>query len=496
MALCTFANNYTMYDITPVENIFIQEFMLKAPGDFVKVYLYGLKQCYHPEQCEDALESFSKSLGLDESLVEDAFVYWERQGILKKKENSPLAFEYYNLKEILHNKGYSNSHPLYQYRDFNQNLQMIFGTRLLQSQDYQKIYDWIEVMKLPQEVALMLVQHCIGLKGNQVSINYIDKVAIGWAKDGIHSISEAEEYIKKKEMNQSGTVKVLNQLGIYRTPSVDEVKLIKKWRDTYGFSLDAILYACRETTKIQSPNMGYLDKILESYYKMNLLTARAIQEHLEGRNSNNIPVREVLFELGTKEVSPTPELVAMYQRWTGHWGFSHSVILLATRQTGRKGGKTFEAVENVLQYWLEKGLKSQEDIDQYLQNITQINIEVRAILERFGDSRPVTVVDRKFFRIWMEDLKMSFEMILQAAEYSILAENKIQFMNRILDNWHKNGILTLSAAQEEHNRHKGDHTKQTPPAKQLKKDLDFHKFDQRQYTDEDFESLFEDIENG
>ena len=64
MRLCSFSETYHMFDVTPVENLFIQEFMLKAPGDFVKVYIYGLKQCYHLSQSENTIESFSRALCL------------------------------------------------------------------------------------------------------------------------------------------------------------------------------------------------------------------------------------------------------------------------------------------------------------------------------------------------------------------------------------------------------------------------------------------------
>ena len=50
MALCTFSENYLMLGVTPVENLFIQEFLPRASGDYVRVYLYGLMQCYHPSE--------------------------------------------------------------------------------------------------------------------------------------------------------------------------------------------------------------------------------------------------------------------------------------------------------------------------------------------------------------------------------------------------------------------------------------------------------------
>lgn len=49
MAFCAFDDSAALFDSTPVENMFITEYMLRAPGDFVKVYLYALMLCYHPD---------------------------------------------------------------------------------------------------------------------------------------------------------------------------------------------------------------------------------------------------------------------------------------------------------------------------------------------------------------------------------------------------------------------------------------------------------------
>ena len=35
MAFCSFDDSAALFDATPVENMFITEYMLRAPGDFV-----------------------------------------------------------------------------------------------------------------------------------------------------------------------------------------------------------------------------------------------------------------------------------------------------------------------------------------------------------------------------------------------------------------------------------------------------------------------------
>ena len=83
MAMCSFADRFSMFDVTPVENLFIEEYMLRAPGDYVKVYIYGLRLCYHPVK-EASVTSIARALGLEEKTVMDAFAYWERVGVLRR----------------------------------------------------------------------------------------------------------------------------------------------------------------------------------------------------------------------------------------------------------------------------------------------------------------------------------------------------------------------------------------------------------------------------
>lgn len=498
MALCAFGDDYHIFDITPVENLFIQEFMLKAPGDFVKVYLYGLKQCYHKDGAENSLESFSRALSLEQKIVENAFRYWERQGILKtgKDNNEHFSVQYFNIKDILYNKNVSSEKTLYKYREFNQNLQLIFDKRLLSPQEYLKIYDWLEVLQLPKEVVLMMIRFYLTKKGNKISINYLDKIAEHWARNGINTLQKAEEYIESCESCYQDTFAILKYLGIHRPPSKAELELYRKWRDIWGFSLNAILQACRETTKISSPNFGYLDKILENLHNLELKTTQQIRGYLTSRESINTKLNSVFFELGSRGTTPTPEHKAMYLKWTEEWKLEHGVILLACRQCVRKKLNTsFETLNTILQTWMKNELLTTKDIKNYLNRKQKLDSEIRVVMDRAGETKNITPAHRRTFIRWIEEWKLPFELVLLAAEYSIAAENKLTFMNKILYNWYSDGITTVRDAKADHERHiKG--LRLVSQNKPLKKQVDFGKFEQHAYTDEELEFLFEDIENG
>ena len=49
MSFCTFADGAAMFDVTPIENMFLVEHMYDAPAPALKVYLYARMLALHPE---------------------------------------------------------------------------------------------------------------------------------------------------------------------------------------------------------------------------------------------------------------------------------------------------------------------------------------------------------------------------------------------------------------------------------------------------------------
>lgn len=67
---------------TEVENIFINEYMPQAPGDYVKVYLYGLLYSGNGEAMTE--KQMSRQLGMPGEKIDQAWAYWERQGLVSR----------------------------------------------------------------------------------------------------------------------------------------------------------------------------------------------------------------------------------------------------------------------------------------------------------------------------------------------------------------------------------------------------------------------------
>ncbi len=72
---------------TPVENMFLNSYMLMAPGDAVKAYLFGYKiACEKSEVPGD----FADLLQVEEDRLAEIWQYWEGLGLIRRQEDGIL----------------------------------------------------------------------------------------------------------------------------------------------------------------------------------------------------------------------------------------------------------------------------------------------------------------------------------------------------------------------------------------------------------------------
>ena len=179
MAYCTFDEGAAIFDATPVDNMFITEYMLRAPGDYVKVYLYALMLCAHPsERMSNA--SMARDLDMTEEDVVRAFKYWARCGLARQTGDNPPAYALRSAKQVAMSRVQSPAEQLY-HREFTEEVRRILGDRILTTSDYQTIFDWTDVLELPEEVVLMLLQTEMKQSGGRVSIQIANRHAEEWA---------------------------------------------------------------------------------------------------------------------------------------------------------------------------------------------------------------------------------------------------------------------------------------------------------------------------
>jgi DNA replication protein DnaD len=363
MALFEFANQYTMFDVTPVENLFIQEYMLRADGDFVKVYIYGLMQCYHPVHSA-SLSTIARDLGLEESRVENAYGYWERLGLVRRVADNPPQYAYQNLKQMTLMRAQDDD-GLYRYADFNKSLQAQFGPdRLLHPQDFEKVYDWIEGLGLPEPVVLMLVSAQMRLRGKKFAFKSLDGEARKWAEAGVKTIADAEDMLRTYTEEYAAIRAVYKKLGKRHAVSEPDAALYHKWTKDWGFDQATILAACEETSK-GVPTFGYVNGVLERMHLEGLRDEAA----LKAGQALDKATKALLEALGMRGTAPSDDTRALRARLLAE-GFDPATLILAAQRVARKGGK-LDALVRTLDIWKAAGALSLEAAQAYLRGVDE-----------------------------------------------------------------------------------------------------------------------------
>ena len=80
-------NDKLLY-MTRVENIFINEFLPDAPGEYVKLFLLALFYSQYEEETNN--RSLAMILGMTEEEIEEAWEYWAAKGLVTKNADGSV----------------------------------------------------------------------------------------------------------------------------------------------------------------------------------------------------------------------------------------------------------------------------------------------------------------------------------------------------------------------------------------------------------------------
>ncbi len=477
MSFCGFANGAGMFDVTPIENIFLLEYLPTAPEDFLRVYLYARMLCLHPELGSD-MADMAKTLRLEEDTVYNAFTYWEQQGLVRRLTDRPPTYEI----QPLNSGAVCSISPMdrdyYEYRDFNSKLQNYFAANdLLQPREYAMANDWLNVLGFEQAAVLRMVEYEVGRSRSKKShsvFKRLDKLAVEWADKGVRTLEDVEKAISFDGEVAETAQAVIKRFGMRRRPTDDETECVRRWLRDWKLTAEDVLSACAETTKASQPSFGYLDAVLRS--------------RVSGGDQLREGLISVLRELGLPASQPTPDQQKSYATLLSQ-GFDPATIELAAVQCKRKNKSRFEEVEWMLSKWAEKGLYSPDAAQAYVQDMQRKAEEVRRLLEKCGLERRPLNSDLEMYESWQSSY--SPELISFAAECARGTQLPIRYMDRLLNEWHKNGVTTLEEARAQHaagkpGRASGPQTGN--PALN---------YAQRTYTEEDYgEDFFVDLGKG
>lgn len=291
---------------TPIENIFINDFMPMANGTYVKVYLLGYKYAYdRDENIEVDNETIAKNLEIPLADVLRAWDFWEEKGIVEKvpKDNGnkyDYKVKFLNLKQLYIKNNYkyinavseektkpkyyscdvkevieANNSPIIQ-KMFSE-IEYIIG-RPLVPREKERIINWLCNFNIGTDLVVKGFFYSVEIKGSK-NITSVERTIRNWNRKGITNVEGLLEHLKKQDERVYCYERIMKSLGFFgRNISEGERKVVDKWFDDYGFSLEMVLKACENTKKTANPSINYIDGILSSWYKKGIKIVDEIEE--------------------------------------------------------------------------------------------------------------------------------------------------------------------------------------------------------------------------
>lgn len=289
---------YVQTNATVLDNEFIDHYMVRANGEYVKVYLLLLR---HMNQSSEYL-SVSELADLLECTEKDilrALRYWKSEGLLdylddtpddpSPKSTAPSPAASSGLHDV--QSGYMTSSipadsvsdsaalasttNIQQYRSRKERAEfkeLLFVAeqylgKTLSATDIDQITYFYDTLNMSAELIEYLIEYCV--ENGHKSMHYINKVALSWHEENITTVNLAKT---SSFLYNKNCYCVLNAYGIKgRGPAASEIAYIRKWSEEYGFALEVILEACDRTmNSIHQPSFDYTDSILKRWKDKNV----------------------------------------------------------------------------------------------------------------------------------------------------------------------------------------------------------------------------------
>ncbi len=263
--------NEYMFD-TKVENIFINEYLISAPGNFIKVYLIALMYADLQKEIDD--EKLARNLGLEIDEVTRAWQYWTELGVIRKVKGE-IVFP--QLKEGIYGKKKSENEErtIIEQSSLhvldNENIKKMFSqveqilSRSLNGKETESILDWVETFGASPEIIAFAYKYCVERK--KENLKYIGKVVEGWTGRGFETVSQVEEFLAETDQRHYVYKRLMKALGFHRNATEEERRIIDKWFDEMNLSIESILDACKKTSGISNPNINYVNSVLVNWNK-------------------------------------------------------------------------------------------------------------------------------------------------------------------------------------------------------------------------------------
>jgi len=433
MAFISLSEELTKKSATLVENKFITKYLPELDPMSVKVYLFALYLARNAQNGYSS-EDFIKKLNIDESELYGYLDYLEEFELIKVTSRTPLEFKildcenYYGKPKKLHPEKYDG---LYE------EIQDIISGREVSQNEFMDYLILIEEYGFDRSALLKIINNCAFKKGNDISANYIKKVAKSFYAEGVVTDMQVEEKLSKYNGASELLSSVFKALSLKRRPEVDDEEALQGWLNL-GFSGEAIIAAAK-TFKVK--RLDKLDGVIKELYNNKKFDVKEICDFGKAKDTLYEAAISIAKSLGIYISDPTPYVETYVGVWCGY-GFSPASLKQIASYCFLSGRNSFDAMNDFVTQLYNGAYVDDDSVENMLASLAEEDKFIKEVLSACGLTRKIISYDRQALARW-RGWGFNDEMILKAAELSAGKSNPVAAMNYLLSQWKNGGIVTV-----------------------------------------------------
>lgn len=329
-----------------ISNFFIDYYMTSASGEFVKVYLYLVRQLSSREPISVA--EIADHFNLTEKDICRAIKYWISQDVMRLNYNDkkePVGITLLPLQDKSHQKSDSMD-----------------GLSLL-SMDYM-VEDNSPAAAAASATTQAASAQTAPVQADTQNISAATDISAVPAHALPLKAAVTPEILRKKQEDGILSDLIFETEAYFGRPlSMPETESLIYIYDQLGFSQELIEYLIEYCLTMGKASFRYAETVAASWYEKGIDT---VEKAKSDSNAYNPFYRKVFSELGIRRGNPTSIESAYIDAWSNEMNFSEDLILLACQKAilSKPQSANFAYVNGILENWHKNGVKSLRDVQQ------------------------------------------------------------------------------------------------------------------------------------
>ena len=243
-------------------------------------------------------------------------------------------------------------------------------------------------------------------------------------------------------------VRQINALTAPRQFGMQELRHVYDWIEVYGLEEGAVLELISHCMELRGRrvSINYMTRVAQSWAERGVRTCEQARSDIMAFELRCSGASKVL-RAWNKRRKPTEAELALYQKWTGEWGFTEAAILAALPRLTVTGSPNFTYLDELLDSLRGRQLTGEAQIEADDEQAAADRAFAKLLFERAGKVEPATRTQRAQIAMYLHEFAMPRELLLFAAECSRGANEPFGRMKRLLNDWHDQGVTTIPQAQ-------------------------------------------------